>query len=408
MILKFSNDKLRFLYLSQSILNGSILGIRIITFTILVSVFFQKEASAQGKLKKALERREKKKEQWISEGKPWITPLIAPAYTPEHGLLVAGGMLLTFKPDKSDSISQRSSMPATIYYSSKGSFGIKGYLKTFWFEDRVRINTVVAVNDRDNHFYGKGYDRIDQVSKSDTTTKYRESFTGLDIDLLYRLRPSLYAGIKFKPWFTRLSDVADPVNKDTYKSQFDNSYFLNGLGFHIAYDTRDIVVNAWEGIFVDFSALFFDKSLGSDYTFQVYEFDTRYYQRINRDGNVLAFRLYSKNAFGDVPITELADFAGGRMLRGYIKGHYRDNTSGFFEAEWRHTFRKSDGGLSKAGFVAWGGAGYISPQLTEIKKILPNYGVGFRFEVQPRMNARIDFGLGKGTSGLYFNFNEAF
>ena len=42
--------------------------------------------------------------------------------------------------------------------------------------------------------------------------------------------------------------------------------------------------------------------------------------------------------------------------------------------------------------------------------VLPNYGVGLRIEVQPRMNVRLD--LGKNTVNnqmlFYFNMTEAF
>lgn len=46
----------------------------------------------------------------------------------------------------------------------------------------------------------------------------------------------------------------------------------------------------------------------------------------------------------------------------------------------------------------------------QIEGVLPNYGVGLRIEVQPRMNVRLD--LGKNTVNnqtlFYFNMTEAF
>ena len=44
----------------------------------------------------------------------------------------------------------------------------------------------------------------------------------------------------------------------------------------------------------------------------------------------------------------------------------------------------------------------------ELNNWLTNTGVGYRLELQPRMNLRIDFGVGKNSSGLYFNMTEAF
>ena len=43
-----------------------------------------------------------------------------------------------------------------------------------------------------------------------------------------------------------------------------------------------------------------------------------------------------------------------------------------------------------------------------IDRLLPSVGFGYRLEVQPRKNLRIDFGFGRNTQGVYFDFNEAF
>ena len=52
----------------------------------------------------------------------------------------------------------------------------------------------------------------------------------------------------------------------------------------------------------------------------------------------------------------------------------------------------------------------MGPTPGKIEGVLPNYGVGLRIEVQPRMNVRLD--LGKNTVNnqtlFYFNMTEAF
>jgi hypothetical protein len=80
----------------------------------------------------------------------------------------------------------------------------------------------------------------------------------------------------------------------------------------------------------------------------------------------------------------------------------------YFIGEYRHQFAKSDGKLSKSGFVVWVGGGTLGETVAEFDKWLPNGGFGYRFEVQPRMNLRLDVGFGKEARGFYFNFNEAF
>lgn len=42
------------------------------------------------------------------------------------------------------------------------------------------------------------------------------------------------------------------------------------------------------------------------------------------------------------------------------------------------------------------------------KHILPNYGVGYRWEFKKRVNVRLDLGFGKHQTGFIFNINEAF
>ncbi len=79
-----------------------------------------------------------------------------------------------------------------------------------------------------------------------------------------------------------------------------------------------------------------------------------------------------------------------------------------FIGEYRHMFNKSSGELSKHGMVAWMVTGSIAQDPSGFSNWLPNFGFGYRFEVQPRMNLRIDIGMGRETSGFYFNFNEAF
>jgi hypothetical protein len=88
--------------------------------------------------------------------------------------------------------------------------------------------------------------------------------------------------------------------------------------------------------------------------------------------------------------------------------------------EYRHQFTsdKRETGLSRHGYVAWAGAGTIADDRSEFLslQVLPNWGVGYRFEVQPRMNVRVDIGFGrdfldsgnKFIPSVYFNFTEAF
>jgi hypothetical protein len=104
----------------------------------------------------------------------------------------------------------------------------------------------------------------------------------------------------------------------------------------------------------------------------------------------------------------MTKLGGSRELRGYIKGQYRDVAGMHFTAEYRHMFLDPQGELSSHGFTTWVASGTIFDGVDNIVKWLPNFGFGYRFEVQPRMNLRIDFGFGRDSTGIYFDFTEAF
>ena len=105
-------------------------------------------------------------------------------------------------------------------------------------------------------------------------------------------------------------------------------------------------------------------------------------------------------------------------LRGYYWGRYRDVAGTYGIVEYRFKFmtnkpnrlRPEEGRKeSRHGVVFWVGLGVIGNDFgSQLGNWLPNVGIGYRFEVQPRMNARVDFGVGTETYGIYFNFNEAF
>jgi len=91
-------------------------------------------------------------------------------------------------------------------------------------------------------------------------------------------------------------------------------------------------------------------------------------------------------------------------MRGYYSGRYIDNNIASAQIELRqHIFRR-------LGCAAWLGAGSVFPTIKEfdVAKILPNYGLGLRFEIKHNMNARVDFGFGKETCGFVFGSSAAF
>lgn len=81
----------------------------------------------------------------------------------------------------------------------------------------------------------------------------------------------------------------------------------------------------------------------------------------------------------------MAELGGTRSMRGYYEGRYRDKHSLEATVELRqHVWKRN-------GIVVWVGAGTIFPKFSALrsKQILPNAGVGYRWEFKKNVNVRL-------------------
>jgi len=67
----------------------------------------------------------------------WLTPIAAPAYTPELGVLLLAGGMLSFRADAD---SPRSSLPFNIGYGTVGAIVYSSLLKAYFDHDRYRLD----------------------------------------------------------------------------------------------------------------------------------------------------------------------------------------------------------------------------------------------------------------------------
>lgn len=349
-----------------------------------------------------------KKQEKIEKGKLMVTPLAGPAYTPELGFTLAGGIMTSFKTDKSDTIIQRSSAPIMLGVSSTGAYFVQTKWTTFWLEDKMRIYSDLNFKDMPDNYYGVGYEKAKNTYKSDTTTKYVRTWFQFNPKILWQFKKNWFIGPVINLNYTKGTDACLVVAEDPYYAKYNDKPFNSGLGLVFQYDSRDIPVNAWGGAFVELSATFFGNYLGGQNNYQVYEFDLRKYFQIKRPGKTLALQLKGRAGLNNVPYGEMSQPGTPFDLRGYTWGRYRHESMLIGLAEYRHMFLKKNGDLSPHGVVLWVGAGTLGDNVTDFKNWMPNFGIGYRLQVQPRMNLRIDIGFGTESRGFYFNFNEAY
>lgn len=349
----------------------------------------------------------------LETGRSTLTPFISPSYSPEMQLSITAGGLFTFKLDRESKLLSRSSIPFSIGYSTNGSLQVSIKANVYGKDDKLRISGEYWIKDMPDNYWGVGYTNGIERPKSPTTTGYHRYWRQFKFKVAYRIFPNLYLGINYDRNQTTASELNEVMVEDPdfllHGPEVNNS----GFGMVYRYDSRDFPENAFKGVFVELSGTAYGKHTASNHIFQVAELDYRQYQKIIRDGSTLAWQVKSRISSGDVPWTELSMVGTPFDLRGYTWGHYRDKDMIFVLTEYRYmlgrkTPKKNGAMYGPFGFVIWAGAGSVAPSNRQFNSWLPNGGVGLRFELQERMNIRIDYGIGIESSAFYVSFNEAF
>ena len=121
-------------------------------------------------------------------------------------------------------------------------------------------------------------------------------------------------------------------------------------------------------------------------------------------GGVLAMELHTLFNYGDVPWTMMAQVGVLGRMRGYYEGRYRDRNIMEGQLELRQHIK------GRNGIAVWVGLANVFPNFGHIyyDEMLPNYGIGYRWEFKKRVNIRFDLGFTKDSPNFTFNINEAF
>lgn len=307
--------------------------------------------------------------------------------------LVAAGL---YRHDMSDTLIAPSNVSVYANVSTAGFYevGIRGY--HIFPHDRFRLNYDLSFASSRTKFWGIGYDEAIHDSYE---TKYVERSVKFNAEFMTRVGHSLYIGPSVKYVWARALDT-QPVPVWDGLPKRTASY---GIGFAVNYDTRDVPTNAKQGMLIRIDQRCYPRFMGNDYAFSSTELTAAWYKRIWK-GGVLATQLHGLLTYNDTPWTMMATVGGSRSMRGYYEGRFRDKGEIDLVVELRqHVWHRNS-------IVIWGGAGAVfdKPQDVRWRTILPNAGIGYRWEFKKDVNVRLDFGIGRHSTGFVFSINEAF
>lgn len=308
--------------------------------------------------------------------------------------LVAAGL---YRTDPNDSILPPSNVSLYGDVSSVGFYmlGVRG--NHIAPKGRYRIDYHLYFYSFPADFWGIGYEMGDNdANKSDMKRWQAQA----EVSFLFRVADNFYIG----PMASYDYAIGKHIERPELLQGMDQHTWNVGAGVSLVYDNRDNLTNPHRGIYLNINQMFRPRFMGNDYAFSTTAFRFDAYQRLGK-GTVLAEDIGANLNFGNPSWGMMAELGGTHSMRGYYEGRYRDKHSLEATVELRqHVWKRN-------GIVVWVGAGTIFPKFSALrsKQILPNAGVGYRWEFKKNVNVRLDYGFGKsGQSGFLFNINEAF
>jgi hypothetical protein len=342
-------------------------------------------------------------------GDNWIlSPVVLPIVSPESGFGLALGGLATFSTNPEYEEMPRSTITVVAVPTTSG-LGFNGDLESFWAGDFVRAVIELDLDMGVDNYWGTGYEAGREVEEDEDVTEFERDVFEMPVIVGFRLVESMYLGVNFDLISMKVDERSPTQEEDEHYLTYGDEILNVGLGLKFLWDTRDDTVNAYSGRFFSMEGTFYRDGLGSDQEFERYALDYRQYHQIKRPGRTIAWQVAGSRAYGDVPWVRMSTIGSSRDLRGYTQGRFRDNAVAWAQVEYRHMTNKKLFKLGRQGFAVWAGIGFIGEDFGDFgSHELPNAGIGYRLEIQPRRNLRLDLGVGYDEIGLYFNFAEAF
>lgn len=308
--------------------------------------------------------------------------------------MVAAGL---YRADVNDSILPPSNVSLFGDVSTVGFYmlGVRGnHLAP---QGRYRIDYHLYFYSFPSDFWGMGFEMGDNDDNKSDMKRWQAQ---VEASFLIKVADNFYVG----PMAAYDYVIGKQIERPELLQGMDKHTWNVGAGVSLVYDNRDNLTNPHRGIYLNIKQMFRPKFMGNDYAFSSTKFRFDAYQRLGK-GTILAEDFGANLNFGNPSWGMMAELGGTSSMRGYYEGRYRDKHSLEATVELRqHVWKRN-------GIVVWAGAGNVFPKFSAMRsrQILPNAGVGYRWEFKKDVNVRLDYGFGKsGQSGFLFNINEAF
>lgn len=321
-------------------------------------------------------------------------------YSPETRMGVGVAAAYNFRIRKKDRISPPSQIQMGVAYTQNKQLLLYLPFDIYFNERRHQVSGELGFYEYVFFYYGT------RAFPQDSRESYQVQYPRVRLQYTKRIEKNFYSGIKY--WWEdhrngRFDKEGTLMNGIIPGSK--NLGSTGGLGAFLLFDSRDNVYNTRTGYYAEGFLMFHNENTFSNYNFSRWRIDTRFFFKLNK-ASTIAIQAFGDFLNGNVPFFHMTGAGSSKRMRGYIEGRYRDHQMMMLQSEWRcFPFKRW-------GFALFGSIASVEHSFTDhqLNHMIPSAGVGVRyvFDIEKRINLRLDFAQGFRSHGFYFTIGESF
>lgn len=320
-------------------------------------------------------------------------------FLPETGLGYGGISIGTFRFRNESADSRPSTIQAAATLTTKKQILLFAPFEIYADDEKWRFVGEVGFYKYFYNFYGIGINSLE----SDFET-YDVTFSRVRLTVLRELfsRFSLGVAYEFDKYSTPRLKEGGLLDSGSFIGK--EGGIISNLGISAVYDSRDNIFFPTRGFFIQGNVFSSLQALGSDFSYNKWILDSRYYQQL-KGRHVLAGNVYFANTSSGAPFLDLNSL-GSRRTRGFDNRRFQDNAEWSMALEYRFPlYRRIEG-------VAFGATATVAEDFGSLfSSAFKNAaGIGLRYTLNKKEGTRIrmDYGISREGGNFYFTINEAF
>jgi len=331
-----------------------------------------------------------------------ISPIPIIFYTPETSLAIGGGVVFTFRDPNHPNDKRPDNLQLITAYTLKNQIFFSLTPEIYFNNKQGNLYIHNSYTRWPTSFFGVGNDTdIDVDNIDDIEEVYTTNAFTIQPWITHKVFSQLSLGITVDMGRSDISDIEDGGILDQGNLTGADGGTRIGLGPVLSWDTRDSIFYPTRGSWHKIWSWHYRDVIGSDFDYDVYAVDLRYFHPITT-GHILALHALGVSTDGEVPFDELPT----PVIRGLYEDLFIDKHMFTLQMEYRFPIHKRWSGVT---FAAAGDVFHDNDDIDPHNmKYAAGGGVRYAIDKKEKINLRIDIGVSPYGIFPYVLFQEAF